>query len=974
MGEIYLVPITGGLAEPLELGAGWKTRPVISPDGLDIAFLSDTGAGIAAWRSPLSGGHPPVGAVVPGFEATTLAWVDKGSLVSAGGSTDGASAFGLTIDYEGEHGRSRLEGEGDPARMMDPPASMSADHEGDVFLHRPFEGIAHIDATTGIEDIVVPEGNGRIDQPRATRDGSLLGFVTMSEGTARLVLKDRASGAVRDTGCRLSYRRGLPVGHEPSWAFLPGQEAVILERDGHFYKCTFDGVETPIPVQADVTIDLAPRIRPSPDREHSASGLPLNVTATADGGRVAFTSAGHLWIHDRASGQTRRLSSSDAQERTPAFSPDGRRLAYVERFQDESSTLKVLELEAGTSTVLLQSRDVLANPAWSPDGRRIAFIQAPVVQPEFSLENPQSPSKSIRWLGLDGSTGTVGPITTRSIEAFPDLTWDRSGSAILYTQEQGGNLVLMSYPLDGEPQPLLSADVRVWNLRVSPSGRFVALATRDGVYVTPILLSSRDRPDFSWSDIRSMKRLWTGGADHLQWLADDSLIWTAQSRLMHAALDEEPREIADLGLAPAPEAEPERHAYVGATVISMDRAGVIADAVVVTRDRTLEYVGAREGAPDLTGVATTDLAGKWIVPGFIDVHAHNNYSPLSEYNLTVTQYNLAEVSFGVTTVFDPAALSPVEIGVKYAMSQQDDFIGPTAYGTGVVVMGYPNNPRQMDVESYEHALVLASDIAARGGLMIKNYRQGAWQQRRWLAEAASAYGLGVTADEDMIASVYGPLIIDGYTAIEHEVSGSALREDVKQFLVESQVSLTPTLVLTAKDILQRGEAGLLDRRRDCLVDPARMVGSPPPPEEDNARRVILTDYAELLNRGARVTIGAHGEAPGLDFHWEMELLALGGATPMNVLRAATVNGAEKLGLESGIGSLAKGKDADFIVLNANPLDDIRNARDIERVVRRGRAVTWPTGSAPQSWISATSWDECQRWNFGLGRTGVGRVN
>ncbi len=972
MGEIYVVPITGGLAKALPLGGGWKTRPVISPDGLSIAFLSDLGSGITAWRSPLDMDRPARGEAVPGFEATTLAWVDNDSLVFAGGSTDGLSGFGPTIDYEGEHGRARLEGHGDAARIVGQPASMSADRDGNVFLHRPFAGITHIDGSTGIEDVVVPEGNDRIDEPRVTPDGSLLGFVTMSGGTARLVIKERASGELRNTACTVNYRRGGSAGHEPSYAFIPGQQAVVLERGGRFHRCTFDGVETPIPVEAEVRINLAPRIRPSPAREHAAPGL-LDLASTADGRIVAFSDAGHLWIHDRSTGQRRRVSTTELYEGRPAFSADGQWLAYVERFQDQSSTLRILDLESGGSRVLLRSRDVLANPTWSPDGQKIAFIQAPVVRPASTLENPDPPSETIlRWLGLDGSVGVVGPIATRDMEAFPSLTWDRSASALLYTQEQGADLVLMSHPLNGEPQPLLSADVRVWNLRVSPSGRFVALATRDGVYVTPVLLSSGDRPSLSWSDIRSMKRLWAGGADHLQWLADDSLIWTVQHRLMRASLDEEPREIADFRLPAETAAEPARRAYVGATVISMDRAGTIGDAVIITRGRTLEYVGPREGAPDLTGIETTDLSGKWIVPGFVDVHAHNNFSPLSEYNLPVGQYNLAELGFGVTTIFDPAALSPVEIAVKYGTSQRDEFIGPTAYGTGVVVMGYPNNARQMDVESYEHALVLASDIAGRGGLMIKNYRQGVRQQRQWLAQAAGAYGLGVTSDEDMNPAVNMPLVMDGYTAIEHEIREDVLREDIKQFLIEAQVSLTPTVLLTAEDLVQVGEPGLSDARRDCLVNPAQMALNPfttPQNENDaalNARKGLLADYADLLNRGARVTIGGHGEAPGLDFHWELGLLAMGGATPMNLLRAATMNGAEKLGLESRIGSLADGKDADFIVLNANPLDDIRNARNIERVVRRGRVVTWPTGPAPQSWTSAASWDDCQKWNFGLG--------
>ena len=974
MGEIYVVPVAGGAAEPLSLGAGWKMRPVISPDGLSIAFLSDRGGGIAAWRSPLTVDRPPAGEAVPGYEAATLAWVDNASLVSAGGSTQLATGLGLTVDYEGEHGHARLaghdKGASQPIWTAYPPASMSADREGNVFLHRHGR-IVRIDASTGVEDVVVAAGDDTISQPRVTSDGDWLGFATLSGGAGHLMLKNLASGEVRSTGCRLNpwaAESGSGAGPEPSYAFIPGQQAVVLERDGAFHRCRFDGVETPIPVEAEVRVDLAPHIRPALVQQTSAPRLPLDLASTGDGRMVAFSSAGHVWIQDRSTGQSRRISTSDAQERTPAFSPDGRRLAYVERFQDQSSSLRLLDLETGTSTVLTRSPVALGSPTWSPDSRRIAFVEKLVSRP--------ADESTLRWLGLDGSVGVVGQIQNSGFEPFPRIAWDRSGSAILYTHWPRPDVNLISHPLDGEPRPLLSVDNRVRDVLVSPSGRFVALRTRDGVYTTPIVLSSGDRPAFSWSDIRSMNRVWVGGVDHLQWLADDSLMWSVQNTVMQASPGAAPREVADLSLPPEPAAEPQRRAYVGATVISMDRAGTIEDAVIVTRGRALEYVGTGEGAPDLTGIATTDLSGKWIVPGLVDVHAHNLGTAISEYNAPVSQFNLAELSFGVTTVFDPSASSFVESAVTWAMSQRDEFIGPTIYGTGVPVLGQPHRNR-MDVESYEHALVIASDIAGRGGLMIKEYRQGTRQQRQWLAQAALATGLGITSDEDEIPAVMLPLIMDGYTAVEHALGGQ-VREDIKEFLIQSQASLTPTLGTGAIEAGFVSESGSPDLRRDCFVSAARIANLSTAPLAESlvssGMGVALADYADLLNRGAKVTIGGHGEAPGLDFHWELELLAMGGATPMNLLQAATMNGAEKLGLDDKIGSLADGKDADFVVLNANPLDDIRNARDIERVVRRGRVVTWPVGPAPQSWRSAAPWDECQRWNFGLGGSDGGLPN
>ncbi len=85
-----------------------------------------------------------------------------------------------------------------------------------------------------------------------------------------------------------------------------------------------------------------------------------------------------------------------------------------------------------------------------------------------------------------------------------------------------------------------------------------------------------------------------------------------------------------------------------------------------------------------------------------------------------------------------------------------------------------------------------------------------------------------------------------------------------------------------------------------------------------------------------VQLGAHGQREGLAAHWELWMFVQGGMTPMEALRAATLKGAWYLGLDKDIGSLEPGKLADLIVLDANPLEDIRNSESISWVVVNGR--------------------------------------
>jgi imidazolonepropionase-like amidohydrolase len=93
---------------------------------------------------------------------------------------------------------------------------------------------------------------------------------------------------------------------------------------------------------------------------------------------------------------------------------------------------------------------------------------------------------------------------------------------------------------------------------------------------------------------------------------------------------------------------------------------------------------------------------------------------------------------------------------------------------------------------------------------------------------------------------------------------------------------------------------------------------------------------ELARSGVEVQVGAHGQREGLAAHWEIWMLAQGGMTPMEALRAATIHGAHYLGLDKDIGSIEPGKLGDVVVLDANPLENIRNTDKVRTVVLNGR--------------------------------------
>jgi len=98
---------------------------------------------------------------------------------------------------------------------------------------------------------------------------------------------------------------------------------------------------------------------------------------------------------------------------------------------------------------------------------------------------------------------------------------------------------------------------------------------------------------------------------------------------------------------------------------------------------------------------------------------------------------------------------------------------------------------------------------------------------------------------------------------------------------------------------------------------------------------MARELRKLAAAGVSLQISGHGQMHGLDKHWEMELLASGGFTPVEILAITTINSARYLGLDRQLGSFEPGKLADLVILDANPLDDISNTRKIGQVMLNG---------------------------------------
>jgi hypothetical protein len=189
------------------------------------------------------------------------------------------------------------------------------------------------------------------------------------------------------------------------------------------------------------------------------------------------------------------------------------------------------------------------------------------------------------------------------------------------------------------------------------------------------------------------------------------------------------------------------------------------------------------------------------------------------------------------------------------------------------------------------------------------------------------------------------MVVDGHTGIEHSIPVGAIYEDTLQLWSGAPgVGYTPTLVV--------GYGGLWGENywyaKTNVWEDERLLTFVPREEIDarSRRRVTAPDEewghfanAEAANQlhdeGVKVLVGAHGQREGLGAHWEMWMFEQGGMTPHEVLRAATLDGAWYLGMDGDLGSLEEGKLADVLILSADPLENLRNTREVEHVMVGG---------------------------------------
>ncbi|MDQ8154213.1 MAG: amidohydrolase family protein [Gemmatimonadota bacterium] len=387
--------------------------------------------------------------------------------------------------------------------------------------------------------------------------------------------------------------------------------------------------------------------------------------------------------------------------------------------------------------------------------------------------------------------------------------------------------------------------------------------------------------------------------------------------------------------------------FRGAKAITMKGHEIIENADVVVRDQRIVAVGARGSVAIPDGAKIVDVSGKVILPGFVDTHYHPQWLTPQVHNTQTWQY-LTTLAYGTTTTRDPqtAVTDFMTYGDRVATG---DMIGPRIYTTGPGVFAGEN------IKDLDHARqVLTKYAKYYDTKTLKMYMSGNRQQRQWIIMAARELGIMPTTEGGLDQKLNITHGVDGYPGIEHTLPITPKYDDVYEWYKATQTVNSPTLIVEyggpfgegwfyqSEDLL--GDAKL--RRFTHPVDfdskvRRRGTGNAPGPagfavKEEYAMWQHAEDVARTVKAGGRIGVGSHGQLQGLGMHWEIWLLQSGGLPTHDALRAATIVGAEAIGLGQDLGSLEAGKLADIIVLDKDPLVNIRNTNTLSHVMVNGR--------------------------------------
>lgn len=931
LGHLYRLPVTGGAATQLSFGAYYDSEPVFSPDGARVAFLSNRdGSDNNIFLLELSSGR--ITQLTHEYQTGTPAW-----------SPDGKTLAYISYLKREEYPLERIPGfgggdtgslytisvqSGSPQRISDPRAFVSVFFLPDGRLAWTIaERAAGPSSPLGPPPLASTTIEVRSAQGTVSRMGAL---GALPGGVGRVTPTPTGDGFYYAAGGSL-HRYTFGDTQSKVVGAFPGQvrlasgadaQVVYAAANAKLWRVSLPGgnreeIKWMARVKMEVAEPLVKKWTPS----ESAAVQPravLTPVLSPDGRTLVFMAAGALWEQPISGGQAKKLVDEAAFQCDPAFSPDGKQVAFISDlhgkrevrvFDFATRQTRTLTAVPGASWALF--------PSWSSDGKSIVFQRSDQLGAPYRFVRLDSQAGNPVVLGQSGNDWTGRP------------HFSADGSSLYYTGRTAAIANFFRLPLreGAKPEPVTDLTRHLHDGLVSPDGQWLAFRRNSEIWIGRMEARVMKDADF--------RRFSGEGGRSFSFTADSSaIVYSEGNKVWRRSVQSgQGAEIPVRLTLPRAIARPLLISRI--RVLDLGDGKFNAETSMLIEQGRIRWIGAETGHTVPANALRIDGGGRYAIPGLTDSHTHTAWS-----NQQITEDSL--LAYGVTSVRDTGS----RIDLINALLDRGDSTSlpiPRYFASGDIFEGFMPlwGDAFLEITTKEEARDYVRRYKDLGAAFIKAYASLPWYLKTVVAEEAHRLGMPVVghglSTEEIVRS-----IILGFATLEHSGPSS---DDIVKLFAASGVKWDPTATIGTgtRTILAEADQNLDAKFRTFIPDDSIRAARPGGTVSD-AQRAAWKNSLSVIRRahdsGVKILDGTDSLMTGIfhgpSVHWELQFFNDADIRAIDVLRIATTGAAEAMGSSASLGTLEPGKLGDVVLLDANPVENIRNTMKIWRVIKGGQ--------------------------------------